>query len=335
MKRLLSIACLSVAPILVSLAGCQSTDRATSTIIRSAHSSWIEEKFQTEILNIGLEQLGYQPEAPKELEYPALYVAIANGELDYSPVYYEPSHQGFFENAGGADKLTPVGLLVADARAGYQIDRRTAQQHSITDIQQLKDPQLAKLFDSDGDGKANLVGCNPGWACELVIDHHLKIYGLEDTVEHDRGQYATLLGEAIARYQQGQSILFFAYHPHWVSTQLKPGTDVTWLTVPFTDLPGKLSNLTEADTSADGHNYGFIQTQQRAIANQAFLANHPQVQRWFELVKIPADDMNAESLRIKNGEDRPDDIRRHAEAWVQDNQALVDGWLAEAKQAGQ
>ncbi|OLT68771.1 hypothetical protein BI334_30540 [Moorena producens 3L] len=34
--------------------------------------------------------------------------------------------------------------------------------------EQLKNPKIAKLFDSDGDGKANLTGCNPGWGMELA-----------------------------------------------------------------------------------------------------------------------------------------------------------------------
>ncbi|MGB3536028.1 MAG: glycine betaine ABC transporter substrate-binding protein [Microcoleaceae cyanobacterium] len=42
-----------------------------------------EERFQTEIVNMGLEQLGYQIEDIKQLDVPALYVAMANGDLDY------------------------------------------------------------------------------------------------------------------------------------------------------------------------------------------------------------------------------------------------------------
>lgn len=61
---------------------------------------------------------------------------------------------------------------------GYQIDKETAETYQITNLGQLKDPQIAKLFDSDDDGKVNLTGCNPGWGGELVIEHHLDVYGL-------------------------------------------------------------------------------------------------------------------------------------------------------------
>ncbi len=43
--------------------------------------------------------------------------------------------------------------------------------------------------------------------------------------------------------------------------------------------------------------------------------------------------MNVESLYIKDGEDSPEDIRRHAKEWVENNQELFDSWLEEAKKA--
>lgn len=323
----------------IVLGGCQAEPPAGTSAavqVRSAHSNWIEEQFQTDIINIGLEKLGYKIIPPKEIDYPAAYISIANGELDYSAIYYEPNHIDFFENAGGNQKLEAVGLLVDKAQIGYQIDKRTAEQYNIKTIEQLADPKLAKLFDSDGDGKANLVGCNPGWACELILDHHMEAYGLQDTVENDRGQYITLLGEAITRYQQGGSIFFYAYYPHWVATVLKLDQDVVWLPVSSTKLPGdRLQDLTAEDTSIEGVNYGFSQAKQRIVANKKFLAAHPKIKRWLELVRIPIEDMNAESLRIMEGENRPDDVRRHAEDWFEQNKELVDGWLAEAEQGAQ
>ena len=309
----------------------ESNNGSSQVILRTAHSSWIEEHFQTEIVKIGLEKLGYQVETPKEIEYPAIYISVANGDLDYSIIYYLPAHQLFFKNAGGAAKLEGVGLLTADGSQGYQIDKKTAEKYNITNLDQLKDPEIAKLFDSDGDGKANLVGCNAGWACELMIDHYLEVYGLQDTVEHDRGQYIPLLADTITRYKQGKSVIFYAYNPHWIGAVLQLDRDVVWLEVPFTSLPPKMGDITEKDTSVQGKNHGFPKTQQRIVANKKFLADNPVAKRWFELVEVSVEDINQESLRIKEGENKPEDIRRHAQEWVASNQELFDSWLEEAK----
>ena len=324
---------------LTSLIACQpapesseNTNGSTGQVtLRTAHSSWVEEHFQTEVVKIGLEQLGYQVETPKEIEYPPIYISVANGDLDYSVVYYNPGHQAFFDNAGGEAKLTGVGTLTSDGVQGYQIDKKTADKYQISNIEQLKDPKIAKLFDSDGDGLANLVGCNPGWACELLIDHHIEAYGLEDTVEHDRGQYTALLANSITRYKQGKSVIFYAYNPHWVGAILKPDQDVVWLEVPFTSVPPKMDNISEEHTIVKGKNHGFPTGVQRIVANKKFLADNPTAKRWFELVQIPAEDINQESLRIKDGENKPKDIRRHAQEWVANNQELFDSWIEQAK----
>ncbi len=309
-----------------------STESSQKVTLRTAHSTWIEEHFQTEIVKIGLEKLGYQVEPPKEIDYPAIYLSVANGDLDYSIIYYTPAHQAFFDNAGGTSKLAAVGYLTPDGVQGYQIDKKTADQYNITNLEQLKDPKIAKLFDSDGDGLANLVGCNAGWACELIIDHHLEAYGLKDTVEQDRGQYTPLLANSLARYKQGKPVIFYAYNPHWINATLKLNQDVIWLEVPFTSFPKKIiSNTSAKETLFKGKNLGFPQTRQRFVVNKKFLANHPAVKRWFELVKIPAEDINQESLRIKEGENTPDDIRRHAQEWVARNQDSFNVWIEKVK----
>ncbi|NEO31088.1 MAG: glycine betaine/L-proline ABC transporter substrate-binding protein ProX [Symploca sp. SIO3C6] len=329
----------------MGIIACQSaTESNTKTIetkglsgegvkVSSAHSNWIEEHFQTAIVNLGLEQLGYQIIEPKELSYPAIHLAVANGDLDYTPVHGDKAHQKFFENSGGEEKLQKVGVLIPGTTQGYQIDKKTADQYNITNLEQLKKPEIAKLFDFDGDGKANLTGCNPGWGCELTIEHHMDAYGLRDTFEQDKGEYTTLLADTITRYEQGESILLYVFNPHWISSVLIPGKDVVWLEVPFTSLPESQGKVTEKDVFVDGKNLGFPIGKYRIVANKKFLAANPVAKRWFELVQISIDDMNAESLRIKDGEDRPEDIRRHAEEWVEKNQELWDSWIEEAKQA--
>ena len=86
----------------------------------------------------------------------------------------------FFENSGGDDQLERTGVFIDNVLQGYKIDRATAEEYGITSLEQLQDPEIAALFDTDGDGRANLTGCNPGWGCELVIEHHLDEYGLRD-----------------------------------------------------------------------------------------------------------------------------------------------------------
>ncbi|MBP0031386.1 MAG: glycine betaine/L-proline ABC transporter substrate-binding protein ProX [Roseofilum sp. Guam] len=324
----------------VGLISCQPTQQSSEQLspeqvtIRAAQSTWVEEAFQNEVVRIGLEQLGYQIDKPRELDYPAIYLSLANNDLDYSVIYYNPIHEGLFDNAGGEEKLQLLGVVVPPGEAGYRIDKKTAEEYGISSIEQLKDPEIAKLFDFDGDGKANLIGCNPGWTCELIIDHHIEAYGLQDTVEQDRGKYVTLLADAITRYNQGEPILYYAYNPHWIFAILKPNEDTVWLTVPFTSLPEDEVDLSEAETTVDGKNLGVPKQSQNIVANKMFVESNPIAKRWLELMQIPVDDMNQISLRIKEGEDSPEELRSLAEEWVSGNQEQFDRWVEEAKGAG-
>jgi glycine betaine/proline transport system substrate-binding protein len=299
----------------------------------SVVSSVAEEQFQTRVVAEGLRRLGYDVPPALEVAYAAGHLSIANGDIQWTAVHWDPLHTEFFNNAGGDEKLVRVGHLVPNSLQGYLIDKKTATEHNITSIEQLKDPEIAKLFDADGDGKADLTGCNPGWGCERVIEHQLDAYGLRDTVTHNQGSYFALIADTIARYKDGQSILYYTWTPLWVSGVLVPGKDTDWLTVPFTSLPDE---RTKVDTSLpDGRNLGFAINEQRVVANKEWLAENPAAAKFFELATIPVNDVSAENTLMNQGEDSSDDIDRHVADWIKANQATFDGWIAEAKKAAQ
>ena len=303
--------------------------------VRSSSDTTTEGLFMTEIVNIGLEKLGYKTATIKQLSIPLAHTGVSNGDLELYGYHWEKLHTQFFEKSGGEQKLKRVGVLVPNILQGYQIDKKTAEQYNISTIDQLKDPEIAKLFDSDGDGKANLTGCNAGWGCELVIEHQLDAYELRETVEHDQGEYDTLLANTVVRYQQGKPILYYAYVPHWSASVLKPDQDTIWLEVPFTSLPEAQGNVTEKETSINGKNRGFAVDKIRVLANKEFIEANPAAKRLLELISIPIEDVNTQQKLVQNGENRPQDIRRHAEEWVQKNQQQFDSWVEAAKEAVQ
>lgn len=311
--------------VLASAAACNDTKPDVAPIdtvvVRPSNSNWIEEQFLTEIVNIGLEQLGYKVEDIQQVDYAALHVSIANGDLDYTTGFYEPAHNSFWDKAGGDEKLERMGHLILGGGAhGLLIDKKTADEYNISSLEQFQGSDIAQLFDTDGDGKANLAGCETGWKCNEIIEYQIDVVGLKDTVQHEQGAYAALLADVFARHSQGESVLFYAYSPHWLLTKLKPGEDVIWLDVPPPE-------------SSDDAELGFSITKQRIVANQTFIDKNPVAKRFFEVIAIPVDDLNRESALINDGEDSSDDIRRHAEAWVDNNSGLFEGWLKEAQQA--
>ncbi|SVK52457.1 Glycine betaine-binding periplasmic protein precursor [Acinetobacter baumannii] len=145
-----------------------------------------EETFQTLLVSKALEKLGYDVKEPREVDYNVAYTSIASGDATFIAVNWDPLHADQYKAAGGDAKFYREGVYVNGAAQGYLIDKKTAEQYHITNVEQLKDPKIAKLFDTNGDGKADLTGCTPGWGCEAVINHHIKAYGLSNTVEHNQ-----------------------------------------------------------------------------------------------------------------------------------------------------
>lgn len=288
-----------------------------------------EEMFQTLIVVRALEKLGYQVQAPKPLENGTEHVVVANGDATFMANHWLPLHQSFYDRNGGAKAFYRAGTFSTNAAQGYLIDKATADKYQITDIMQLKDPKIAALFDSDGDGKADLTGCNPGWGCELAINKHLKGLGLEASINHRQGNYAALMADTIARYQAGKPVLYYVWTPYWVNGVLKPGKDVVWLQVP--NIPGATG---DDDTRLpNGKNYGFKVNTQYILANKKWAEANPAAAHLFANMRVPIEDITAQNLLMRNGENKQADIERHVASWIQAHLAQFDGWVKEAAAA--
>lgn len=299
--------------------------------VQPVQSTVAEETFQTLIVNKAMEALGYKVKPTKEVDYNVGYTSIAEGDATYLAVNWAPLHDDKFKASGGYDKFYRKGEYISGAAQGYLIDKKTAEKYNITNIEQLKDPKIAKLFDANDDGKADLTGCNPGWGCESVIEHQLDAFGLRDTITHNQGNYAAIIADTISRYKKGDSILYYTWTPYWVSGVLVPGKDVVWLEVPFSSLPGNRANV---DTALpNGKNYGFEMNSMKIVANKKFAEENPAAAKLFEIMKLNINDVSAENMMMSQGHNSAKDIEAHTNGWIKANQKTFDSWIETAKKA--
>ncbi len=296
--------------------------------VQPIKSSVAEELFQSLLVSRALEKLGYTVKPAQEIEYATGHLSLANGDATFLANHWDPLHIAFFENAGGDAKIWRNSTYVNNSLQGYLIDKKTADQYKITNLSQLSDPKIAALFDTNGDGKADLTGCNPGWGCELAIEHHLDAYQLRGSITHNQGSYAALMADTMARYKQGKPILYYTWTPYWISNVLRPGKEVVFLQVPFSAQTGNPSKT--STKMADGRDYGFIVNVQRIVASKAFTDKNPAAAKLFELMKLPVADINAQNQRMNSGENKEKDVERHVDGWIKAHQKTFDGWVAQA-----
>ncbi|MGF7160868.1 glycine betaine/proline transport system substrate-binding protein [Rhodoligotrophos appendicifer] len=305
--------------------------------IRYARSNSLGASYiQDEVVIAALEKLGYKVKMTT-LAAPAFYAAASQGDMDLITSINWPQNQVPYEKVKDKLALIGDGSIIGGGINGYLIDKKTAEANNITGVQQLKDPKLAALFDTDGDGKANLNNCDPGWSCGDVVEYQLKEYGLADTVRSVRGKYEILMAETFARSARGEPVLFYTWSPSWVVNTLQPGRDVVWLPTPFEALPTGVASpgsalVKDVVGCAGGQNpcrmtigaWNYV-----SIGNRAFLAENPAVTKFLEQVRFPLSTWTEWEGEIKQSKaDRH--IKQVAEAWIAAHQQDFDTWVANA-----
>jgi glycine betaine/proline transport system substrate-binding protein len=307
--------------------------------VKPARATWDTGWFQTAVYTKLLEELGYDVQDVTTLDNPIFYQSVAQGDVDFWVNGWFPLHNAYEDAYGAGAEL--VGYVAkGGALQGYLIDRKTHEEHGVDNLGDLKDPDTAALFDADGDGLADLVACPPGWGCELVIEHQMDAYGLRDTVNAIKASYSASMADAMARYQQGEPILFYTWTPNWTVGMLKPGEDVVWIEVPFPSLPEAQKQF-EDQTTVEGVvgcvddpcEMGWPANDIRPVVNSAFLAENPAAAMLFEVASIPLADIFAQNAKMFQGEDSEEDILRHADEWIAAHRDQVDAWLEEARGA--
>ena len=325
----------------VILAACSSRDSVPGdgVTIRMAQATWDTGWFQAQVCKVMLEDLGYEVRGPDTLENVDFFIFTAQGDVDFWANGWFPLHDRFLEFEQVGDAIRPVGFQVqGGALQGYLVDKATADKLGLSNLGDLQEPEIAKVFDRDGDAKADLIGCEVEWACEKVIEHHIDVYGLGETVTQVQGDYSALASDVMERYANGESILFYTWTPNWTVSELVIGEDVVWLGVPFSAVLGD----PEADTKVESIHgcletpcdMGFEANDIRVVANVIFLEANPAAATLFASVKIPLQDIAAQNVLMRGGENNDEDIRRHAEEWIDSNRDQVDQWMAAARDTG-
>jgi glycine betaine/proline transport system substrate-binding protein len=199
---------------------------------------------------------------------------------------------------------------------------------------------VKKAFDSNGDGKADLVACPPGWGCEKVITHHLKVYNMEGHINPIKAGYTASMADALARYNAKEPVFFYTWTPNWTVNRLAPGEDVMWINVPEINPTEGQKGFEKAmvlkgvaGAVSDPIKMGFPANDISVVANKEFLKKNPAVKRLFEVMSIPLEDIAKQNNRMFGGENSKEEIEQHVTEWIALNTDKWDGWLAAARKA--
>ena len=308
--------------------------------VQPARATWNTGFFQEALVRRGLETLGYKVKTPKDLQNPIFYKSVALGDVDYWTNGWFPNHdsqlpKNFYDKADKYGYVAKAGGL-----QGYLVSKREVEKYNIQSLDDFKRDEVRKAFDSNGDGKAELTACPPGWGCENVIAHHMKVYDLEDYINPVKASYEAGMASALGAYKSGEPVFFYTWAPNWTIFKFKPGKDVMWINVP--KIIPKESQESAVDRMtvsgiegavSDPVKLGFVVSDIRIVANKKFIEKNPAAEKFFEVFTLPLNDINEQNTRMNEGEKSQKDIERHVDEWIANNQAKWNGWLEAARTA--
>ncbi|MGL1863527.1 MAG: glycine betaine/L-proline ABC transporter substrate-binding protein ProX [Pseudodesulfovibrio sp.] len=310
--------------------------------IKPARATWNTGFFQETLIRKGMEEMGYTVKKAKDLANPIFYNSVTLGDLDYWANGWFPMHDAQLPK-NFDEKATKIGYVIkAGGLQGYLVSKKEVDQFGIKSLADFARPEVKAAFDSNGDGKADLTACPPGWACEGVIDHHLKAYGLEDDINPVKAAYEAGMASTLGAYKAGKPAFFYTWTPNWTVYKFAPGKDVMWINVPEIK-PTEAQAGSVARMSASGvvgavsdpMMAGFVVSDIRVVANKKFLAANPAAAKFLEVFTLPLADVSEQNTRMNDGEKSAKDIGKHADEWIANNKATWDGWIDAARKAAQ
>jgi glycine betaine/proline transport system substrate-binding protein len=136
------------------------------------------------------------------------------GEVDIWPDVWLPNQQGLVDKyvkGAGTVKLAQNGY---EAKQGYCVTQVTADKHGIKDVSDLANPDNAKLFDTNGDGKGEIWIGASGWQSTNIEKVRARDYGFADFFDLQSTDEAVAAASLDRAAKADKPWIGYCYSPH-------------------------------------------------------------------------------------------------------------------------
>jgi len=254
---------------------------------------------------------------------PVVFEAMDSGAMHVHPEVWLPNQANLeakYVNDKKSVRQNPNGVAGDQAMC---VTKNTAARTGIKDLAELSNPDMAKNFDTDGDGKGEIWIGAAGWASTNVEKIRAKSYGYAETMKLKEMDETLALAEVDNAVAQDKNIVFFCYTPHHmfalhelVILKEPAYEESKWVVKQPTDDPNWLDN-SSAPVAWN--------TAQLKIHYAASLEkSNPEVAKLLSQVKLDTATVSKMTFALVVEKQDPADF---AKKWVADNGATVDSWL--------
>ena len=170
----------------LGVAACTQDDSAEEKqAIVFSDLNWTSAQIQNRIAQYIVEEgYGYPTDVVFGATIP-LFQGLRRGDSHVTMEIWLPNQDEAWEEAQTAGKVVSLGeSLGKDWQSSFVIPAYLAEQYpDLDNVEDLKEAQYKELFaTAETGGKARLVSCVIGWACEEVNAKQIESYGLSDHV---------------------------------------------------------------------------------------------------------------------------------------------------------
>ena len=254
----------------------------------------------------------------------AIFAAMdaSKGDIDVHPDVWLPNQKSFTDKYVDGAGTVALSENPYEGKQSFCVTKKFAEENKVTSIFDLARPEIAKLMDSDGNGKGEIWVGAPGWASANVNQVKVRDYGLLPFMEPVRADQSVMTATVGDSIKKGIGYAFYCYSPHAIWFQY----DVVRLEEPPFD-PEKYKALQPSE-DPNWYENSKVMTEDALkkvqIAYSKSLAERsPAITDLLKNIKLTGEDVSSFAFQIEGG--KP--AAQVAKEWVAANSDRVDSWL--------
>ncbi len=177
--------------------------------------NWPSAQVVSHILKIVLEdRIGLEVKL-EEGTNQTIFEGMDSGSIHIHPEGWLPNQNNFynkFVKERQTVRITPDPIIIA--LQGICVTKGTAERTGITRLAELSDPDMAKKFDSDGDGKGEIWIGFSEWNSTRIEEIRAKSYGYDKTMYLEEMAEFPAIEKIRTALAQKRNVVFFCYLPN-------------------------------------------------------------------------------------------------------------------------
>ena len=285
--------------------------------------NWPSVRVTAHVLKVALEDnLGLEVELQNGTN-PVVFEAMDAGSMHVHPEVWLPNQTNLhnkYVKENKSVRINPNGVAGDQAMC---VTKGTADRTGIKELAELSNPDMAKNFDTDGDGKGEIWIGAAGWASTNVEKIRAKSYGYAETMQLKEMDESLALAEVDSAVASNKNIVFFCYTPHHMFAL----HDLVILKEPKHD--AAKWNVKQPTDGAD-----WLEVSEAGVAwDTAYLhihyaasleSSHPEAAKLLGSAKFDTDTISQMTYAVVVEKQDP---AAFAKDWVSKNGDAVDSWL--------